>query len=182
MKKVLLIAAFAVFGMMSAQAQEGFRVGANVGFPIGDAGDVSSLSAGVDFSYLWNISGDFDLGVATGYTNFFGKKEDFNGGSFTYDDFGFIPVAAAARYSFNESWFVAADLGYAVSTTKDADGGFYYQPKVGWHGEAFEVFAFYKGISISGDEESASIGDYTVTASTPSISLSAVGIGAAYKF
>ena len=41
MKKLIMIAAMAVFGLSSAQ--EGFKLGAHIGVPVADAGDVSSF-------------------------------------------------------------------------------------------------------------------------------------------
>lgn len=42
MKKLIMIAAMAVFGLSSAQ--EGFKLGAHIGVPVADAGDVSSFT------------------------------------------------------------------------------------------------------------------------------------------
>jgi len=174
MKKILLsVAAVMAFGF-AAQAQDGsFTAGIHVGAPIGDAGDVSSFNFGVDVAYLWNVADDFKVGATTGYTHFLGKDIDETiitpAGPMTFSakvkDFGFIPVAATAKYSLTESFFVGADLGYAIyAGSGDGDGGFYYQPKVGYQMETIDVFASYKGISQDG------------------VTISTVGVGAAYKF
>ncbi|MDQ7916715.1 hypothetical protein RBU60_03940 [Mesonia sp. MT50] len=177
MKKLLLTAAIAVFAMMGTQAQEGLKLGAHVGLPIGDVDESSSLNIGVDVAYHWNIAEGFDLGVTTGYTTFLAKEYDLpGGGKIKGDDAGFIPIAASARYSFNEEWFVGADLGYALATQDGADGGVYYQPKVGYKFSSVDVFAFYKGISIKQTYDTP-IGTIENT-----ISAGSVGVGAAYRF
>jgi len=174
MKKILLsVAAVMAFGF-AAQAQDGgFTAGVHLGAPIGDAGDVSSFNFGVDVAYLWPVADKFSAGIATGYTHFIGKDVDgaivTEFGTFPYsfkaDDFGFIPVAATAKYAISDSFFVGADLGYAIyAGSGDGDGGLYYQPKVGYSMTKIDVFVSYKGISQDG-----------TTAST-------VGVGAAYKF
>jgi len=166
MKKILLSAiAFMAFGF-AAQAQEGgFQAGIHLGAPMGDAGDFSSFNFGVDVSYLWAVGDDFSAGLTTGYTHFLGKDYDTGFGEVKADDFGYIPVAATGQYSF-DAFFVGADLGYAIyAGSGDGDGGFYYQPKVGYHiAEKLDLYVGYKGISVDGG------------------SVSALTVGAAYKF
>ena len=107
MKKLLLIAALAIFGITGAKAQEGFKIGTYLGLPMGDIEDGSSFNIGVDFQYHFFISNDFDLGATAGYTVFLGKDQ--------METIGFYPIAASARYSFSDEWFAGADLGYAVA-------------------------------------------------------------------
>jgi len=175
MKKLLLsVTAVMAFGF-AAQAQDGgFTAGIHLGAPIGDAGDASSFNFGADVAYLWNVADDFKVGATTGYTHFLGKDVDVTyfdpvfgsiTASATVKDFGFIPLAATAKYSLTESFFIGADLGYAIyAGSGDGDGGVYYQPKVGYSMETIDIFASYKGISRDGT------------------SISTVGVGAAYKF
>ena len=60
MKKIMLTAV-AVFGFAFANAQEGgFKVGANLGLPLGDIKDIHSLNLGVDVSYAWKINEKFE--------------------------------------------------------------------------------------------------------------------------
>lgn len=54
MKKLILMAAIAVFGLSNAQS--GFTLGAHVGLPVGDASDVSSFTLGVDGAYRWPVA------------------------------------------------------------------------------------------------------------------------------
>ncbi|WP_121666649.1 hypothetical protein [Mesonia aquimarina] len=165
MKKMLLTVAIATLGIFGAQAQEGFKLGAHVGLPMGDVEEFTTLNLGIDASYHWNVGEGFDVGIATGYTTFLGEEFDTPLGTVEAEDLSYIPVAASARYSFAENWFGGVDLGYALSTDDEvSDSGFYYQPKAGYQTMKIDVFAFYKGISLDGGNASA------------------LGIGAAYKF
>lgn len=142
MKKLFLIAAMAVFGLSSAQ--QGFKLGAHIGVPVADAGDVSSFTLGLDGAYMWNVAPSFDLGIATGYSHFIGKSNN----GYKVDDFGFIPLALAGKYRFSGSPVsIGLDLGYGFSTKDGIDGGFYYQPKVAYNFSQGELYLGYQGIS-----------------------------------
>lgn len=159
MKKLLLIAAMAVFGL--SNAQEGFKVGAHVGLPTGDAGDVFSFNVGVDAAYLWNMGDGFDLGVATGYSHFFGKTVSGSAYGVSYsndvDDWGYIPVAVSGKYKLSGSQFyLGADLGYGIATK--GDGGFYYSPRVGYNLSSGELYLTYKGVSNNGSINAIGLG------------------------
>lgn len=166
MKKLVLAAAVAVFGIAGVNAQTtGVEAGVHIGIPVGDIADYSSFNVGLDVAYLHPISSNFKLGVASGYDHFIGKDDA--------DDFGFIPLAASAKFMPTQNFFVGADLGYAFATKDEMDGGFYYQPKVGYSGALVDVYGFYKGVS--GKEDV--IGDLS-----RDINFGSVGVGVAYKF
>ncbi|MFD2432298.1 hypothetical protein ACFSO9_01350 [Mesonia maritima] len=99
MKKMLLTAVIAALGIFGANAQEGFKLGAHVGLPMGDAEDITTLNLGVDASYHWNVGEGFDVGLATGYTTFLGDDIDTPLGTVEAENLSYIPVAASARYS-----------------------------------------------------------------------------------
>lgn len=142
MKKLIMIAAMAVFGLSSAQ--EGFKLGAHIGVPVADAGDVSSFNLGLDAAYMWNVAPSFDLGIASGYTHFIGKSNN----GYNFDDFGFIPIAASGKYRFSGSPVsLGLDLGYGISTKDGIDGGLYYQPKVAYNFSQGELYLGYQGVS-----------------------------------
>lgn len=181
MKKFLLIAALGLFGVVSAQKTDGaFKLGAHVGIPVGDASKGSSFNLGADLAYTWRIAENFDLGITTGYTHFFGKSVtdttyDLLGNPHTTStsklDLGFIPLAATGQYNFKGGVFIGADLGYAFATGKYDKGGFYYQPKVGYTFQGkHDLYVSYKGISdkIKDTDVSWNIGS--------------VNLGYAYKF
>ena len=149
MKKLFLVGALALFGAMNAQS--GFKLGANLGLPVGDASDYSSFTAGIDASYLWPVAADFNLGVATGAQMWFGKTVDYPGyGSVKVDNSLTIPIAASGQYRFTPEFSLAVDLGYAFATEDGAEGGFYYAPKAAYHFGPSEVNLSYRGISQNG--------------------------------
>ena len=151
MKKLVCIAALALFGL-GVNAQEGLKVGINLGLPVGDAGDVSSFSIGLDAYYHWAVSDDFNAGVATGFTNAFGKSIDAGGfGSIDIPDVQFLPIAASGRFNASDMISVGADVGYALGISDGNDGGFYYRPMVGYGvSDNVEVNLSYTGISLDG--------------------------------
>ena len=110
MKKLFLVGAIALFGAVNAQTTGGFKLGAHVGLPTGDAADFLGLNAGVDLAYTWKVAPNFDLGITTGYSHYFVKSD--------YSDFidgnGMIPVAATAQYNFGNGPFLGVDLGYVL--------------------------------------------------------------------
>ena len=157
MKKLFLTGALALFGLMSAQKTEsGIRLGVNAGIPVGDFGKFTTFTAGVDLAYLYPLTENFRLGVATGYSHYFGKKTKTDLILVTLKnevpDVGIIPVAATAEFTFGDSnVFLGADLGYAFFTKKDfknENGSFYYQPKLGYSfDKRHDLYFSYKGFT-----------------------------------
>ncbi|KQR94546.1 hypothetical protein ASG01_01285 [Chryseobacterium sp. Leaf180] len=132
MRNLLFACAFTLFGVFS-NAQQGLKIGGHIGAPLGDASDYSSFTLGIDGAYMWNIIKGLDVGVATGYSHFIGKDR--------FNDFGFIPVAASAKYKFaTVPLFVGLDLGGAISTSNGLDSGLYAYPKVGYQASKAEIF------------------------------------------
>jgi len=157
MKKLFLTGALALFGLMSAQKTEsGIRLGVNAGVPVGDFGKFTTFTAGVDLAYLYPLAENFRLGVATGYSHYFGKKTKTDLILVTLKnevpDVGIIPVAATAEFILGDSnVFLGADLGYAFFTKKDLkneNGSFYYQPKLGYSfDKRHDLYFSYKGFT-----------------------------------
>ena len=157
MKKLFLTGALALFGLMSAQKTEsGIRLGVNAVIPVGDFGKFTTFTAGVDLAYLYPLAENFRLGVATGYSHYFGKKTKTDLILVTLKnevpDVGIIPVAATAEFTFGDSnVFLGADLGYAFFTKKDfknENGSFYYQPKLGYSfDKRHDLYFSYKGFT-----------------------------------
>ena len=157
MKKLFLTGALALFGLMSAQKTEsGIRLGVNAGIPVGDFGKLTTFTAGVDVAYLYPLAENFRLGVATGYSHYFGKKTKTDLLLVTLKnevpDVGIIPVAATAEFTLGGSnVFLGADLGYAFFTKKDLkneNGSFYYQPKLGYSfDKRHDLYFSYKGFT-----------------------------------
>jgi hypothetical protein len=132
-------------------AQEGLKAGINLGLPVGDAGDVSGFSIGLDAMYHWEVSEAFNAGIATGFTNAFGKTIDTGIGSFEVEDVQFLPIAASGRFMPSEAFSVGLDLGYAIGISDGNDGGLYYRPIVGYAvTTGTELNLSYTGISLDG--------------------------------
>ena len=159
MKKIILTAV-AVFGFAFANAQEGgFKVGAHVGLPTGDFKDSYSLNLGVDAIYTWQVAESFEAGVGTGYSHYLGKTVDVGFFSFDVEDFSVIPVYGTAQYSLSKNFFLGLDLGYAIAVAPSgSEGGFLYQPKLGYSFGKAELFLGYKGISNEGTLSSLNLG------------------------
>ncbi|WP_033960567.1 outer membrane beta-barrel protein [Psychroserpens jangbogonensis] len=161
MKKLMLLAAVAVFSLSNVNAQE-LRAGLNGGVPIGDAGDFYTFTFGLDVTYLFlEVSEDFQVGAATGYSTSSG--DDITSPSITFggvtipgvtveiDSFDYIPLAAAGRYSLSEAFILGLDLGYAIVMTDGADSGLYYRPMVGYNfTEDLQATLSYTGVSQDG--------------------------------
>ena len=150
MKKLLLLSAIVV-STMTLSAQEA-NIGLSGALPIGDAGDITTFGLNLDANYLWEVSEQFDLGVAAGYHYYFGEDIDIPFGTFEAEDFGFLPIAAAARFNASEDFTIGADVGYALGINPDGnDGGFYYAPKIQYSvSEALDIVFAYKGVSLDG--------------------------------
>lgn len=169
MKKVLLTAAFAVAGMVGVSAQtSGVEGTVHVGVPVGNASDVSSFNLGVDLAYLHPIANNFKLGAKVGYDHFIAKSDFKDLGA---EDFGFVPLAATAKYEFSNNLFIGGDLGYAFATKSYMDGGLFWQPKFGYSGANFDVYAGYKGIATDNKNFDGK-----------KFNADAVSLGFAYKF
>ncbi len=150
MKKVLLIAVFAICGLGTANAQ-GFSGGANIGLPVGDASNTSSLSFGVDLLYMFNADEEFTYGIATGYQNYVGKTV----GGISIPSSNFIPLAAAGRYAMSDQFSVGADVGYAIAE----GGGFYYRPMLVYNlNDTMKINASYSGVAAKGGGTLANFG------------------------
>jgi len=183
MKKVLFIAALAVFSFTSVNAQEkenkfneevkevvdmakkgGFKVGANIGFPIAGVRDVASFNFGFDAAYLFEVIPNLEVGALVGYTQFLGDGNYTyyeNGNSFTkdYQDASFLPIAASGRYYFNDRQFFAGiDTGFAINLSGDADNGLYIRPKFGYNLGAVTLIGSFT--SISGGSSYTEIGNH----------------------
>lgn len=200
MKKLLFFAAFAVFGLtMNAQEKTtkedvnkatkaveqeatklynqaktgGFKVGVNIGLPIGDAGDYSKFDFGADIAWLWDIGNRIEVGGLLGYTHFIGDEISIDLGDnnefkssakalisekIEFDDFSFLPISTTARYFFDDTrkMFVGVDLGYAINMAGNADSGLYFRPKFGYNMGKINLVGSFQ--SISGDFSSLNAG------------------------
>ena len=155
MKKLFLVATFVVAGFIGAYAQpaEGFTFGAGVrlGLPIGDFGDFSSFGVGAELQGELGFSDMVSGVVTTGYTSFFGKDYEIPGlGTIEGESTGYIPILVGARVYPSTNFFIGAQIGYGLITGNgESDGGFNYQPQVGYNTEKFQLALNYSGLSIN---------------------------------
>lgn len=152
MKKLsLLFMLIAGFTFTSAQVGEGtnwLKLGIHAGIPTSGASDYSNFALGVDAKYQFLSVDSFGIGLAAGYTNYFGKEYTNKVGKKEKKDFGVVPVAALFRYYPTQNFFVGTDLGYGFITGRDGSkGGFYYRPEVGYHSNDWNIFLYYAGVS-----------------------------------
>ena len=168
MKKLFLVAIATVGFAFSGTAQDTkIKVGVDFGIPMGDMKDATSFNLGVNGAYVWTgIAEGFDAGIGVSYNTYFAKEIDLGPlGKVKGDNFSFLPIYGTANYNFTENIFAGADLGYAIALSPSGmDSGVYYQPKVGYQTEMFEVFVGYKAVAVSGS------------------SFSSVNLGFNYKF
>ena len=139
MKKVFLSILMVALGF-TANAQEGFNIGANIGIPTGDA-DGFDITYAIEANYLFEVSDALQVGPSVSYLVY----------SSDFIDLSFLPVAAAARYALSEKFIVGLDLGYGLSLEEYIDDGFYYRPMVGFKvSDLIMLQAFYSGIELDG--------------------------------
>lgn len=151
MKRLLLVSALAVFSMSLVNAQEGLKVGANVGIPVGDASDFTTFGFGVDAYYFFEVGSGFLLGGTAGYHHYLGDDFEEFGFTIEVDDFQFVPVGAAARFYLMDELYLGANIGYAIGINDGNDGGFHYRPMVGYDLGGFGLNLSYSAVSVDDD-------------------------------
>lgn len=159
-KKIALGMGLVSATLMMAQQQEAAKfdnlsmknmikigIGGGAAVPKGNAGG----ALGLDVAYQNLVTPGVGLGVATGYTHYFGRKNTVNygGANLNVDnnDFGVVPVAGLIRiYPKDTGFYLGTDLGYGFIVGDDKvnnstvpaspsrpDGGFYIKPEIGYH-------------------------------------------------
>ena len=171
-KQTMLLTGILSAAALSAQDSKMnnmIKVGANVGVAV--PSDNTTMAVGVDVAYQNLITPGLGLGIATGYTHYFGK--DNNG--YNNNDVGVVPVAALFRvYPKQTGFYFGADLGYGFlvgdekvatnSTVNRPDGGFYLKPEIGYHNQYWNFFVQYQKVFVGskGDIASPASQDYNV--------------------
>lgn len=157
-KQTILVAGLLAAGIVSAQSADMknmLKVGINAGAALPT--ENSSASLGVDLAYQNLVTPGFGLGIATGYTNFFGRDNDVNGVTYKNNDFGVVPVAALIRvYPKQTGFYLGTDLGYGFivgddkvasnATVARPDGGFYIKPEIGYHNKDWNFAVQYQKV------------------------------------
>ncbi|WP_326982792.1 hypothetical protein VUJ46_21985 [Chryseobacterium sp. MYb264] len=169
LKQAILLAGIMTAGVVSAQSSQMnnmLKVGANVGLAV--PADNLSAAVGVDVAYQNLITPGFGLGIATGYTHYFGK--DNNG--YSNNDVGVVPVGALIRiYPKQTGFYFGTDLGYGFLVGNDKvasnssvdrpDGGFYIKPEIGYHNKDWNFFVQYQKV-FTGSKGDLTGQDYNV--------------------
>ena len=160
MKKIFLVIVLLGVAPIFAQQKEinitpnnsWFKAGVTAGVPVGDANGASSINLGIDLRGQYLVNPNFGIGIASGYSHFFGKDG--------VDDFGIIPLAGFARYYFErEGLFLGADLGYGFLTNVESNsGGLYVNPHIGYHNRDWNFYAFYQNTFAENDVDLQTVG------------------------
>ncbi|OMP30576.1 hypothetical protein BKM32_09995 [Mangrovimonas sp. DI 80] len=141
----------------------GFKIGADVGFPLSGTTDISNFNFGFYGTYLVEVAENLEVGGLVGYTHFSGdgyyeRYLPNNGGSngtsirIDNDSNSFLPIAASARYHFmDHAFFAALDLGFALNVSGDADTGMYFRPKFGYNLGMINLLASFQVITAEVD-------------------------------
>ncbi|WP_279196784.1 hypothetical protein [Chryseobacterium indoltheticum] len=181
-KQTILAAGILTAGLVSAQSAQMnnmIKVGATAGIAV--PSDNVSAAVGVDVAYQNLITPGFGLGIATGYTHYFGKDNS----GYNNNDVGVVPVAALFRvYPKQTGFYFGADLGYGFlvgddkvatnSTVSRPDGGFYLKPEIGYHNRDWNFYVQYQKVfaGSNGDIASPASQDYNV---------GSIGVGFSYN-
>ena len=184
-KKSILALGLVTAGLVSAQSADMrnmIKIGGNVGLAV--PAENASAAAGVDIAYQNLATPGFGIGLATGYTHFFGKENTVNGVTIDNNDFGVVPVAALIRvYPKQTGFYLGTDVGYGfitgdknVSSTTGVmverpGGGLYIKPEIGYHNRDWNFALQYQKV-FTGDK--GEIGDQKYNAG-------ALGLGVSYN-
>ena len=150
MRKLALIVCLAFFGLTTF-AQDEIKGGIHFGLPVGDAGDITTFNLGLEFTYLFEISEEVQVGPLIAYSHSFGDSIDTILGPIDIDDVTFLPIAATGHYNFTDAFWFGLDLGYAIGLNSGNDGGFYYSPRFAYGvTDRIDILAAFRGISVDG--------------------------------
>ncbi len=159
LKQMAVVAGIVTAGALSAQSSDMnnmLKIGGNIGAAV--PSENASMAVGLDVAYQHLVTPGFGLGIASGYTHYFGK--DNNG--LTNNDFGVVPAAALIRiYPQKSGFYLGTDLGYGFivgdekvatnSSVARPDGGFYIKPEIGYHNRDWNFALQYQKV-FTGDK------------------------------
>ena len=151
MRHCLFIFVFAIFST-SLFAQEGFKLGAHGGIPLGEINDKVGLVLGADIGYMWAPNKIFDLGIKAGIVHGFGEQFKDEVISTKSPSIQFAPLAASFRVWPSRSFSIGGDIGQAFGLSDGNDGGFYYRPQIGFQmGAQSELNFSYSAIQLENE-------------------------------
>lgn len=138
MKKIVLL--FILIASLSIQAQRQTEI--NIGLPVGDFSKFYSLSADINFNYMFPIGDQFKIGPAFGFILYMPLGKTYKVESEYDDDRYFkasssllLPLYGKLEYTYDERIVGALHLGYALGAPEDTTteiGGVYYRPSIGY--------------------------------------------------
>lgn len=159
MKKVFLaicIAAISTVGF-AQKGSNAIGIGADIGLPMGDFGDIAKLGIGGYVKFLYGIGEAGQLTLTTGYQSYKAKDEIIDAFEADKINYTIIPVLVGYRHNFN-GFYVEPAVGYGSFGTKiksedfdvsGSNGGFAYAAGVGFTKSGFDVSVRYQGASIN---------------------------------
>lgn len=132
-----------------ASSQEGFKIGAHGGIPLGDFNNQIGIVIGADIGYLWSPNKVFDLGLKSGIIHGFPETFKAETISVKLPSVQFVPVVASVRIWAAKSFSFGGDVGHAFGLNKGNEGGFYYRPQIGFQvGPQSEINFSYTAIDL----------------------------------
>lgn len=152
----LSIISAGVVNAQSADMRNMIKIGANVGMAVPQ--ENASAAVGMDVAYQHLGVPGFGLGIATGYTHYFGRENTVSGITLNNNDFGVVPVAALIRvYPKQTGFYFGTDLGYGfivgdnqvasnAGSPNRPDGGFYLKPEIGYHNKDWNFSLQYQKV------------------------------------
>lgn len=149
--KVLVLFLIGVIHCTSGQYlsdKDKFRIGVNLGLPVGDAAEITTFGLGLELNYHYGISKVFDLGLIAGYSHAFIDTEKVESNDF--DNIRFFTVAGSVRVypTVRSRINFGVDGGYAYGLDDEQEGGLYYRPLIAYNiGRGTEISVSYSGIS-----------------------------------
>jgi len=140
MKAKLLLFVMLVALTFSVKAQTNddtpfkIGVGAMIGLPVGDFGDMASLAYGFDLMGEYAVAPSVALTLSIGYVDFSKKSEwkDLEDELNTKLKLGMIPVLAGAKFYFSDQIYGSAQIGLSFGTESGSGSTFTFAPGVGY--------------------------------------------------
>ncbi len=147
-RKLLSLVLFAL-ACATVSSQEGFKIGAHGGIPLGDVNDQIGIVIGADVGYLWAPNKIFDLGVKAGIIHGFPETFRAETVSVKLPSVQFAPIAGSVRIWAAKSFSFGGDVGHAIGLNDGNKGGFYYRPQIGFQvGPQSEINLSYTAIDL----------------------------------
>ena len=156
---LLVAGAVAANAQNSASKNVQFSGGLRIALPVGNFHYSHSLGIGAELQGEYKIQPNASLTGTTGFTNFIGKSESWDGYKYKNAAVGYIPILVGARYYPSSSAFVGAKVGYGILTGGGSGGAFNFEPGVGYNADKYQVGLAYNALVNNG-----TLGHLAVTA------------------